>query len=81
MYLEEKKHLQKKYYHHSGYPGGLKERTYGDLMQTKPAFVMERAIKGMLPHNRLGRQMFRKLKVYAGAEHPHTAQQPEVYEI
>lgn len=79
--LTGKKDLQKKYYHHSGYPGGLKERTYGDLMQTKPAFVMERAIKGMLPHNRLGRQMFRKLKVYAGAEHPHTAQQPEVYEI
>ena len=74
--LTGKKDLQKKYYQ-----GGLKERTYGDLMQTKPAFVMERAIKGMLPHNRLGRQMFRKLKVYAGAEHPHTAQQPEVYEI
>ena len=50
-------------------------------MQNKPEFVMERAIKGMLPHNRLGRQMFRKLKVYAGAEHPHVAQQPEVYEF
>lgn len=75
------KDIQKKYYHHSGYPGGLKERTYGDLMQNKPEFVMERAIKGMLPHNRLGRQMFRKLKVYAGAEHPHVAQQPEVYEF
>ncbi len=79
--LTGNKNLQKKYYHHSGYPGGLREQTYGDMMQTKPVFVMERAIKGMLPHNRLGRQMFRKLKVYAGAEHPHAAQQPEVYEI
>ena len=79
--LTGKKNLQKKYRRHSGYPGGLKERTYGDLMENKPAFVMEHAIKGMLPHNRLGRQMFRKLKVYAGAEHPHAAQQPEVYEF
>lgn len=79
--LTGNKLLQKKYYHHSGYPGGLKEVSYGDLMQNKPAFVMERAIKGMLPHNRLGRQMFRKLKVYAGSEHPHAAQQPETYSI
>ena len=79
--LTGKKDLQKKYYHHSGYPGGLREQSYGEMMQTKPEFVMERAIKGMLPHNRLGRQMYRKLKVYAGAEHPHVAQQPEVYEF
>lgn len=79
--LAGKKDIQKKYYHHSGYPGGLREQSYGDMMQNKPEFVMERAIKGMLPHNRLGRQMYRKLKVYAGAEHPHVAQQPEVYEF
>ena len=79
--LTGKKNLDKKYFHYSGYPGGLKEVAYGDLLKTKPAFVMEIAIKGMLPHNRLGRQMFRKLKVYAGSEHPHTAQQPKTYEI
>lgn len=72
---------QKKYYHHSGYPGGLREQSYGDLMARKPRFVMERAVKGMLPHNRLGRQMYRKLKVYEGAEHPHAAQMPVEYNI
>lgn len=79
--LTGKKDSQKKYYHHSGYPGGLKETTYGDLMQKRPSFVMERAVKGMLPHNKLGRQMFRKLKVYDGAEHPHAAQQPETLDV
>lgn len=79
--LTGNKLAQKKYYHHSGYPGGLKETTYGDLMVKKPEFVMERAVKGMLPHNRLGRQMFRKLFVYAGEAHPHQAQQPEQYTI
>lgn len=79
--LTGKKATQKKYYRHSGYPGGLKEKTYGELLDKKPTFVMERAVKGMLPHNRLGRQMYRKLFVYEGAEHPHAAQQPEVYEV
>lgn len=79
--LTGNKLAQKKYYHHSGYPGGLKETTYSDLMAKKPEFVMERAVKGMLPHNRLGRQMFRKLFVYSGEAHPHQAQQPEQYTI
>lgn len=79
--LTGNKLAQKKYYHHSGYPGGLKETTYSDLMAKKPEFVMERAVKGMLPHNRLGRQMFRKLFVYAGDVHPHQAQQPEQYTV
>lgn len=79
--LTGNKLAQKKYYHHSGYPGGLKEVSYGDLMEKKPAFVMERAVKGMLPHNRLGRQMFRKLFVYADEVHPHQAQQPIEYTV
>jgi ribosomal protein L13 len=79
--LTGNKLTQKKYYHHSGYPGGLKEVTYGDLMAKKLAFVMERAVKGMLPHNRLGRQMFRKLFVYADEVHPHQAQQPIEYTV
>ena len=79
--LTGNKLTQKKYYHHSGYPGGLKEVTYSDLMAKKPAFVMERAVKGMLPHNRLGRQMFRKLFVYADEVHPHQAQQPIEYTV
>ena len=76
--LTGQKESQKKYHHHSGYPGGLKSTTYGDLKQRKPSFMFERTVKGMLPHNRLGRKMFGKLKVYDGAEHPHAAQQPIV---
>lgn len=72
---------QKIYYHHSGYEGGLKKTIYRHLLQKKPEFVMEKAIRGMLPKNRLGRAMFRKLKVYKGPEHPHQAQQPEVWEV
>lgn len=72
---------QKKYYHHSGYPGGLTEVKYSELMVKKPVFAVERAIKGMLPHNRLGRASAKKLKVYAGSEHPHAAQQPQVWEF
>lgn len=64
-------------YHHSGYPGGLTETVYSRLLETKPAFAVEKAIKGMLPHNRLGRQMAGKLKVYAGPEHRHEAQKPQ----
>lgn len=72
---------QKEMRRHSGYPGGLKVTKYKDLMATKPTLAMERAIKGMLPHNRLGRKMYTKLFVYAGPEHKHQAQKPEVYEI
>jgi large subunit ribosomal protein L13 len=64
-------------YRHSGYPGGLTETTYARLLATKPAFAVEKAIRGMLPKNSLGRAMFRKLQVYAGPEHPHRAQQPQ----
>jgi large subunit ribosomal protein L13 len=66
----------KKYYDHSGYPGGIKEITFDELLDKDAARVIERAVKGMLPKNPMGRAMYSKLKVYAGAEHPHTAQQP-----
>ena len=65
------------YYRHSGYPGGFKEETLGHLLARRPEEPIRRAVKGMLPHNRLGAQMLRKLKVYAGSDHPHQAQQPE----
>jgi large subunit ribosomal protein L13 len=71
----------KMYYRHSGYLGGLKEINFDDLIQKAPELVIETAVKGMLPKNPLGRAMFRKLKVYAGAEHKHAAQQPQVIEI
>ena len=64
-------------YHHSGYPGGLTETVYSSLLAKKPAFAVEKAIKGMLPHNRLGRQTARKLRVYAGPDHRHEAQKPQ----
>ena len=67
----------KKYIRHSGYPGGYKEETLGHLLDRRPEEVIRRAVKGMLPRNRLGVQMLRKLKVYAGPEHPHQAQKPE----
>ena len=67
----------KLYIRHSGYPHGLKEETLGHLLARRPEEVIRRAVKGMLPHNRLGTQMLRKLKVYAGSEHPHQAQKPE----
>ncbi len=72
---------QKRYYHHTGYPGGLKSKALGKVVQEKPEWVLEHAIKGMLPHNRLGRKIFKKLKVYAGEQHPHYAQKPEKLEI
>lgn len=72
---------QKLYRHHSGYPGGLKEVPYRKIMQTFPERAVEHAIKGMLPHNKLGAQMYTKLKVYRGAEHPHQAQQPETWTV
>jgi large subunit ribosomal protein L13 len=68
-------------YRHSGYPGGLKRINVGDQLASHPDRVVERAVKGMLPHNTLGRQMLKKLKVYAGPEHPHAAQQPQTFEI
>jgi large subunit ribosomal protein L13 len=67
----------KTYARHSGYPGGFREETLGDLLARRPEEVIRRAVKGMLPRNRLGAQQLRKLKIYAGAEHPHEAQQPE----
>ncbi|MBI4261701.1 MAG: 50S ribosomal protein L13 [Actinobacteria bacterium] len=70
------KEAKKIAYHHSGYPGGLKETGYERLLRERPSFVVEKAIRGMLPKNRLGRAMARKLQVYDGAEHPHAAQQP-----
>ncbi|MFN2484938.1 MAG: 50S ribosomal protein L13 [Candidatus Limnocylindria bacterium] len=68
---------QKRYIRHSNYPGGLKEETLQAVLARKPELVIERAVKGMLPRNRLGNAMFRKLRVYAGADHPHDAQRPE----
>ncbi|MCW2860845.1 MAG: ribosomal protein [Actinoallomurus sp.] len=79
--LSGKKLEQKKAYRHSGYPGGLRAMSYGDLMEKHPERAVEKAIKGMLPKNTLGRQMFSKLKVYTGPEHPHQAQQPVPYDI
>lgn len=70
------KEQDKVYYRHSGYPGGLKETTFEKLLAKDPTQIIEIAVKGMLPKNPLGRAMLRKLKVYSGAEHPHTAQQP-----
>lgn len=71
----------KKYYRHTGYIGGLKEKSYKELMAEKPEFVIEKAVRGMLPHNKLGAAQFKKLKVYAGSEHNHEAQKPELMEI
>ncbi len=76
-----KKETDKIYYHHTMYPGGLKAISFKDLMEKDPTKAIEKAVKGMLPHNTLGAQQFTKLKVYAGSEHPHAAQKPEVYEM
>lgn len=72
---------QKIYYRHSGYPGGLKEITLRNLLKKYPTRVIEHAVRGMLPKNRLGRQMFKKLKVYDSSDHPHTAQHPKPFEV
>ncbi|MDH3655944.1 MAG: 50S ribosomal protein L13 [Myxococcales bacterium] len=79
--LTGNKLANKQYQRHSGYPGGLTSESYGDLLERKPSFVVERAVKGMLPKNSLGRQMFRKLKVHAEGTHPHVAQQPEPFPL
>jgi large subunit ribosomal protein L13 len=71
----------KRYWRHSGYPGGIRSRTLGELLEQRPEEVIRRAVKGMLPRNRLARAQLRKLKVYAGAEHPHQAQKPETLDI
>lgn len=72
-----KKLSDKNYYWHTGYPGGLKSRTLSEMLERKPEEVIFRAVRGMLPKNRLGRAMLKKLKVYPGSEHPHAAQKPE----
>ena len=79
--LTGRKLEQKKYYRHSGYIGGLKEITAEKLLEKKPEELVRNAVKGMLPKNRLGRKLFKKLKVYAGDQHPHDAQQPETMEL
>ena len=79
--LSDSKRDQKMAYRHSGYPGGLSAVSYGELLEKNPRKAVERAVRGMLPHNSLGRQMLKKLKVYAGPAHPHQAQQPAPYEI
>ncbi|KJX75709.1 50S ribosomal protein L13 [Mycobacterium lepromatosis] len=79
--ISDSKLQHKTVYRHSGYPGGLRKRTVGELMQKHPDHVVEKAIVGMLPKNKLSRQIQRKLRVYAGPEHPHTAQQPVPFEI
>ena len=71
----------KMYYNHSMYPGGLRVRNAKTMKEKYPVEMVERAVKGMLPHNRLGRQMYKKLFVYTGSEHPHAAQKPEVMEV
>ena len=75
--LTGKRENMKSYLRHSGYPGGQKETSFQEMMKKKPEFVIHNAVKGMLPKNRLGRKLIKKLKVYAGEEHPHQAQQPE----
>ena len=72
-----RKPQQKMYYRHSGYPGGIKQISYEDLQQQHPERIIQHAVRGMLPHNRLGRKLAKKLRVYTGPDHPHQAQQPE----
>jgi len=79
--LTGNKLADKKYYRHTGYPGGIREITAGKLLEKRPEDVIKKAVKGMLPKNKLGRQMFKKLKVYAGNDHPHAAQQPKSLEV
>ena len=76
-----KKRSDKLYYRHSGYPGGLRSRTLGQMLDRHPEDVVRLAVKGMMPRNRLARQQLRKLKIYAGPDHPHAAQQPQPMEV
>jgi large subunit ribosomal protein L13 len=75
------KMADKRYYRHSGYPGGIRSRTLGEMLDRQPEEVIRKAVKGMLPRNRLGRQQLRKLKIYAGPAHPHEAQKPKQMEV
>jgi len=79
--LTGNKREQKFAYRHSGYPGGLRKRSFGEMLDTKPERLLEKVVKGMLPKNKLGRAQGKKLKVYAGPQHPHVAQQPQAFEI
>lgn len=81
VHVTGQKMTQKRYYRHSGYLGGLKEISLRDQLQTFPNRVLEAAVRGMLPKNRLGRRLFKKLKVYAGPDHPHQAQQPKSLDL
>lgn len=81
IHVTGQKMTQKMYYRHSNYPGGLKKVALRDQLQKFPTRVIEAAVRGMLPKNRLGRRMFKKLKVYAGSNHPHEAQQPKALEL
>ena len=75
------KRQEKRYYRHSGFPGGLRSRSFEEMIERRPEEVLRLAVKGMLPRNRLGRQQLRKLKIYAGPDHPHQAQQPAPMEV
>ena len=79
--ISSDKSAEKIYYRHSGFPGGIKEESFAALLARRPEAIIERAVKGMLPKNRLGREMGKKLKVYAGPDHPHAAQQPQPLEF
>jgi len=79
--LTGNKRDQKFAYRHSGYPGGLRKRSFGELLDSRPDRLLEKVVKGMLPKNKLGRAQAKKLKVYAGPQHPHAAQQPQAREI
>jgi len=81
IHVTGRKEEQKTYYHHTGYPGGLKAETFNKLLQKDPEKIIRSAVWGMLPHNRLGRKMIKKLKVYSELDHPHQAQQPETLTI
>jgi len=76
-----KKMEDKMYYRHSGFPGGFRETTLSDMLKTHPERVIQKAVWGMLPHNRFGRHLLKKMKVYAGPEHPHQAQQPKALSV
>ena len=79
--LTGNKWTEKTAYHHSGFPGGLKATSYQELRDKQPEKIIEKAVRGMMPHNRLSKQQMTKLKVYAGPEHPHAGQNPEVFEL
>jgi len=79
--MRGKRAEQKEYFHNTGYPGGGRHRKFADMIKAKPEEIIELAVKGMLPKNRLGRALHSKLKVYTGTEHPHQAQAPKVYEL